>query len=82
MPLAPKIPVETKITTYPLEEANRVLQNVRKAIFEGSAVHQIHLLISVVLGDYKPVVACGRYCSPPTSSNTAFSFSAEFNRCS
>lgn len=36
--LAPKVPVETEVTTYPLEEANEALEDLREGNFEGSAV--------------------------------------------
>ncbi len=39
--LAPKIPVETTVTTYPLENANQALVDLREGNFEGSAVLQI-----------------------------------------
>ncbi|HLR26811.1 MAG TPA: hypothetical protein VK112_13165 [Fodinibius sp.] len=41
MALAPEIPIETTITTYPPEEANRVLRDLREGNFEGSAVLQV-----------------------------------------
>lgn len=39
--LAPKIPIETTVTTYPLEKTNEALQDLREGNFEGSAVIQI-----------------------------------------
>jgi alcohol dehydrogenase, propanol-preferring len=36
--LAPKIPVRTTITTYPLEEAEKALADLRAGRFEGTAV--------------------------------------------
>lgn len=36
--LAPEIPVESKVTTYPLDAANRALRDLREGNFEGSAV--------------------------------------------
>lgn len=39
--LAPEVPVETTITTYPLEEANQALNDLREGNFEGSAVLKI-----------------------------------------
>lgn len=41
MQLAPKVPVKSNITTYPLEEANRALDDLRDGAFEGSAVLEI-----------------------------------------
>lgn len=41
MELAPKIPIETSVSTYPLTEANQALQDLREGNFEGSAVLQI-----------------------------------------
>lgn len=38
MKLAPEVPVESQITTYPLTEANRALDDLRAGNFEGSAV--------------------------------------------
>jgi propanol-preferring alcohol dehydrogenase len=42
MKLAPKIPVESNVTTYPLEEANEALNDLREGNFEGSAVLEIN----------------------------------------
>jgi propanol-preferring alcohol dehydrogenase len=39
--LAPQIPVETTVTTYLLEDANKALNDLREGNFEGSAVFQI-----------------------------------------
>lgn len=39
--LAPKVPVKSNVTVYPLEEANEALQDLREGNFEGSAVLQI-----------------------------------------
>lgn len=39
--LAPKVPVKTNVSTYPLEEANHALNDLREGNFEGSAVLQI-----------------------------------------
>ncbi|MGK7370241.1 MAG: hypothetical protein ACNS64_08495, partial [Candidatus Halalkalibacterium sp. M3_1C_030] len=39
--LAPKVPVESNVTVYPLEEANEALKDLREGNFEGSAVLQI-----------------------------------------
>jgi propanol-preferring alcohol dehydrogenase len=36
--LAPEIPVRTEITTYPLEEANTALEDLRAGRFRGAAV--------------------------------------------
>ncbi len=36
--LAPEIPVKTSVTAYPLEEANRALDDLREGRFDGSAV--------------------------------------------
>lgn len=41
MQLAPEIPVESNVTTYPLEEANKALEDLREGNFEGSAVLEI-----------------------------------------
>lgn len=41
MELAPKVPVRSNVTTYPLEEANRALEDLRLGNFEGSAVLQV-----------------------------------------
>lgn len=39
--LAPKIPIKSNVTTYPLEQANKALEDLRKGNFEGSAVLKI-----------------------------------------
>ncbi|MBU1701115.1 MAG: zinc-dependent alcohol dehydrogenase family protein [Candidatus Eisenbacteria bacterium] len=36
--LAPRVPVQTEVSTYPLEEANRALDDLRHGRFNGSAV--------------------------------------------
>jgi propanol-preferring alcohol dehydrogenase len=36
--LAPQVPVETSTTTYPLDEANRALEDLRQGRLEGAAV--------------------------------------------
>jgi propanol-preferring alcohol dehydrogenase len=36
--LAPHVPVRTEVTTYPLEEANRALEDLRHGAFRGAAV--------------------------------------------
>lgn len=36
--LAPEIPIKTDITTYPLEDANQALKDLRNGAFNGSAV--------------------------------------------
>lgn len=41
MELAPKVPVTSNVTTYPLEEANEALQDLREGQFEGSAVLKV-----------------------------------------
>lgn len=41
MDLAPKIPVESNISTYPLVEANEALNDLREGNFEGSAILEI-----------------------------------------
>jgi propanol-preferring alcohol dehydrogenase len=38
--LAPSIPVRTEVTTYPLEDANRALEDLRRGAFRGAAVLQ------------------------------------------
>jgi propanol-preferring alcohol dehydrogenase len=38
MALAPKVPVRTEVTTYPLERANEALDDLRAGRFEGAAV--------------------------------------------
>lgn len=39
--LAPKVPIESSVTVYPLEKANEALQDLREGNFEGSAVLRI-----------------------------------------
>ncbi|TYP94039.1 alcohol dehydrogenase, propanol-preferring [Fodinibius salinus] len=41
MQLAPKIPVRSHVTTYPLSDANRALNNLRNGDFDGSAVLEV-----------------------------------------
>ncbi len=36
--LAPKVPIRTTVTTYPLESAEQALADLRAGAFEGSAV--------------------------------------------
>lgn len=36
--LAPKVPVETKVTVYPLEQVNEALRDLREGKFSGAAV--------------------------------------------
>ncbi len=36
--LAPTIPVKTDVKTYPLSEANRALEDLRRGAFTGAAV--------------------------------------------
>ncbi|NGP89553.1 zinc-dependent alcohol dehydrogenase family protein [Fodinibius halophilus] len=43
MELAPKIPVKSNVTTYPLTKANEALNDLRDGNFEGSAVLEINL---------------------------------------
>ncbi|SMO36351.1 zinc-dependent alcohol dehydrogenase family protein [Fodinibius sediminis] len=38
MQLAPEVPVESSVQTYPLEEANEALEDLRAGTFNGSAV--------------------------------------------
>jgi propanol-preferring alcohol dehydrogenase len=38
MALAPKVPVRTEVTTYPLERANEALDDLRAGRFDGAAV--------------------------------------------
>lgn len=40
--LAPVIPVKTQVTTYPLGQANKALNDLREGNFEGSAVLEIN----------------------------------------
>jgi propanol-preferring alcohol dehydrogenase len=39
--LAPRVPVRTEVSVYPLEEANRALEDLRAGRFRGAAVLQI-----------------------------------------
>lgn len=39
--LAPKIPIRSEVTTYPLAEANKALEDLREGNFDGSAVLRI-----------------------------------------
>jgi propanol-preferring alcohol dehydrogenase len=39
--LAPRVPVVTAVTVYPLEEANRALADLRKGAFSGAAVIRV-----------------------------------------
>lgn len=41
MQVAPKVPITSSITTYPLEQANEALDDLRAGNFEGSAVLEI-----------------------------------------
>jgi propanol-preferring alcohol dehydrogenase len=41
MQLAPQVPVQSNITSYPLEKANQALDDLRAGNFEGSAVLEI-----------------------------------------
>lgn len=41
MQIAPEVPVKSSVTTYPLEQANRALNDLRDGNFEGSAVLEI-----------------------------------------
>ena len=36
--LAPQVPIRTTITTYPLEQAEQALDDLRAGRFEGTAV--------------------------------------------
>jgi propanol-preferring alcohol dehydrogenase len=36
--LAPQVPVQTHVTTYPLEQANEALHDLRHGRFRGAAV--------------------------------------------
>jgi propanol-preferring alcohol dehydrogenase len=36
--LAPRVPVRTRVTTYPLEHANEALEDLRAGRFTGAAV--------------------------------------------
>jgi propanol-preferring alcohol dehydrogenase len=39
--LAPRVPVRTEVTTYPLEEANTALEDLRAGRFRGAAVLEV-----------------------------------------
>jgi propanol-preferring alcohol dehydrogenase len=39
--IAPRIPVKTTVTPYPLEDANRALDDLREGRVEGAAVLEI-----------------------------------------
>jgi alcohol dehydrogenase, propanol-preferring len=39
--LAPRVPVQTEVTAYPLEEANQALEDLRAGRFRGAAVLQV-----------------------------------------
>ncbi len=41
MQLAPEVPIESQVTTYPLTDANQALDDLRAGNFEGSAVLSI-----------------------------------------
>lgn len=41
IPLAPRVPVRTEVEVYPLEEANRALDDLRAGRFRGAAVLQV-----------------------------------------
>jgi len=41
MQIAPEVPVKSNVTSYPLEKANRALNDLRDGNFEGSAVLRI-----------------------------------------
>jgi propanol-preferring alcohol dehydrogenase len=36
--LAPRVPVRTEVTEYPLDDANRALEDLRAGRFRGAAV--------------------------------------------
>ncbi len=36
--LAPRVPVQTRVTTYPLQDANEALADLRAGRFTGAAV--------------------------------------------
>jgi propanol-preferring alcohol dehydrogenase len=40
--LAPKVPVRTRVTTYPLEDAGAALEDLRSGHLEGAAVVSVH----------------------------------------
>jgi propanol-preferring alcohol dehydrogenase len=39
--LAPRVPVETEVTVYPLERTNDALEDLRNGRFNGAAVIQV-----------------------------------------
>jgi propanol-preferring alcohol dehydrogenase len=39
--LAPKIPIKTKVTTYPLEQVEDALNHIRSGDLEGAAVVRV-----------------------------------------
>jgi propanol-preferring alcohol dehydrogenase len=39
--LAPKVPVQTEVTAYPLDQANQALEDLRAGKFRGAAVLQV-----------------------------------------
>jgi propanol-preferring alcohol dehydrogenase len=43
MALAPRVPVRTELSVYPLEEANRALEDLRAGRFRGAAVLDVSL---------------------------------------
>ncbi len=42
LPLAAEIPIEPKVQTYPLEEANRALHELKHGPIQGAKVLVIH----------------------------------------
>ena len=36
--LAPKVPIKTEVTSYPLEKANKALDDLRHGCFNGAGV--------------------------------------------
>lgn len=42
MQLVPEVPVQTKVTAYPLQSANEALEDLRAGNFEGSAILEIN----------------------------------------
>jgi propanol-preferring alcohol dehydrogenase len=40
--LAPKVPVKTSVTTYPLQKANEALDDLRQGRFQGAAVIKLN----------------------------------------
>jgi propanol-preferring alcohol dehydrogenase len=39
--LAPRVPIKTHVTTYPLEDTARALEDLRAGAFSGAAVVQV-----------------------------------------